>query len=295
MLLVCGANGNLGGRVVAALQRSVGRSGFIAGTRDPGSPFAQSLARSGVQVRRVDYDDPAGLPQAFVGVEAVLIISTYADNSRRLQQHLNVIEAARAAGVRRLVYTSFLDAGPDALSEHSRLVHYPTEQALIQSGLEYTILRHALYADLFINDLALTLETGVLRRASGTAACAYIARDDLGVSAAAVLANEGHENRIYTETMLQTVTGHEVARTIGEVFGREVRYEAVAAEDWPAFMERHYGVPLHLARSAVGTMRAIESGAFDVATADYERIVGRRPQTLKEFLLAHREAAALRQ
>ena len=292
MLLVCGANGNLGGAVVAALRRSVGPAGFIAGTRDPQSPFARSLAHSGVQVRRVDYDDPASLPEAFAGIEAVLIISTYADNSRRLQQHLNVIEAAKAVGVRRLVYTSFLDAGPDALSEHSRLVHYPTEQALIRSGLDYTILRHALYADLFIGDLSLTLETGVLHRASGTAACAYIARDDLGVSAAAVLANKGHENRIYTETMLQPLTGDEVAQTLGEVFGREIRYEAVAAEDWPVFMERHLGVPLVLARSAIGTMRAIESGAFDVATTDYERIAGRKPRTLEEFLLAHRQAAA---
>lgn len=292
MLLVCGVNGNLGGRVVAALHKSVGPSGFIAGTRDPKSPFAQSLSQGGVQVRRVDYDDPASLPEAFAGVEAILIISTYADNSKRLQQHQNVIEAAKRAGVRRLVYTSFLDAGPEALSEHSRLVHYPTEQALIQSGLSYTILRHALYADLFVNDLALTLETGVLRRASGKAACAYIARDDLGVSAAAVLANPGHENRIYTETMLQTVTGDEAAKAIGEVYGREVRYEAVAAEDWPAFMERYYGVPLHLARSAIGTMRAVESGAFDVVTTDYERIAGRKPQTLKEFLAAHKQATA---
>src|SRR5689334_19085373 len=114
MLMVTGANGNLGRQVIANLTALVGPSGFVAGTRDPGSASARELAASGVEVRRVDFDDPETLAAAFARVEAALIISTYAPNSVRPRQNLNAIEAARRAGVRRLAYTSFAGAGPEA-------------------------------------------------------------------------------------------------------------------------------------------------------------------------------------
>ncbi len=293
MLMVTGANGNLGGRVVAHLQTLVGASGFVAGTRDPQSPFARSLAASGVGVRRADFDDPATLEKAFEGVETVLIISTYADNSVRPRQNLNAIEAAKRAGVRRMVYTSFLGASPTSHADHSVEVHYPTEQALIASGMAYTILRHALYADIMVGDLDETLATGVLHRAGGSTPCAYIARDDLGVSAATVLATKGHENRIYTETMAEPLTGAQIAALMSEVFGRGIRYETVPAEAWPQYMSDHWGVPLHLAKSSVGSMRAVEAGEFNVSTPDYETITGRPPQTFEQFLrgVAARRAA----
>ncbi len=284
MLMVTGANGNLGGQVVANLLKLVGPSGFVAGTRDPHVPFARELAEKGVDVRRTDFDDPASLEQAFQGVETALIISTYAENSVRPRQNLNAIEAAKRAGVRRMAYTSFAGASPTSHADHSFEVHYPTEQALINSGMDYTILRHALYADIMVNDLDETLASGVLRRAGGSTPCAYIARDDLGVSAATVLAKSGHENRIYTETMAKPLTGAEIAALMSEVFGREIRYEAVSAEAWPQYMADHWGIPLHLAKSSVGSMKAIEAGEFNISSPDYETITGRPPQTFEQFL-----------
>jgi len=120
MLMVTGANGNLGGLVVQHLLRMVGPEGFVAGTRDPSSPFARELAAKGVAVRRADFDDPASLPAAFDGVEAALFISTYAPNAARPRQNLNAIEAAKAAGVKRLAYTSFAGASPSASADHSK-------------------------------------------------------------------------------------------------------------------------------------------------------------------------------
>ena len=284
MLMVTGANGNLGGGVVANLLKLVGPGGFVAGTRNPDSPFARDLAAKGVGVRRADFDDPSTLDEAFKGVETALVISTYADNSVRAGQNLNAIQAAKRAGVGRLVYTSFAGAGPDSLADHSQQVHYPTEQAMITSGMAYTILRHALYAEFLVNDLDKTLETGVLSRANGTARCAFISRDDLGLSAATVLATPGHENRIYTETMAESLTGADVAAAMSKVFGREIRYEAVSADAWPQYMSDNWGLPLNLARSSLGTMRAIEAGQFDLTSPDYETITGRPPQTLEQFL-----------
>jgi NAD(P)H dehydrogenase (quinone) len=284
MLLVTGANGNLAGAVIANLRARVDASRIAVATRDPDSPRASELRAAGIDVRRGDFDAPATLAETFRGIRKALIISTYSDNQERLRQNLAALEAAGAAGVEHILYTSFLGAGPDSLAEHSQLVHYPTEQAIIASGLAYTILRHALYAEITVNDLDETLAGGVLRRCGGAAAVAYIARDDLGVSAAAVLAEDGHENRIYSETMAATKTGDEVAQAISATFGTPVRYEPVAAEDWPDFMMRQWGFPESLARSTVGTMRAIEQGQFDIVSSDYETITGRPARSLEQFL-----------
>src|SRR5512139_2013266 len=284
MLLVTGANGHLAGAVIANLKNLVGPKAFAVTTRNPGSPYARALAAAGVDVRLGDFDAPETLAAAFRGIRKALVISTYSVNEVRLRQNLNALEAARAAGVEHILYTSFLGAGPNALPEHTQLVHWPTEQAIRASGLAYTILRHALYAEAAVGDLDDTLASGVYRRAGGDAACAYIARDDLGVSAATVLAEDGHENHIYSETMEATLTGVEVAEAISTCFGKPVRYERIAPEDWPDYMVRQWHFPESLARSTVGTMRAIEAGEFDIVTNDYETITGRKPKSFDQFL-----------
>jgi NAD(P)H dehydrogenase (quinone) len=284
MLLVSGGNGNLARSVIANLLGMTDPGNILVTTRDPESANARDLAARGVTVRYGDFDAPETLGPAFAGASRALLISTYADNSERLRQNLAALEAAKAAGVRHILYTSFLAAGPDALAEHSQRVHWPTEQAIAASSLSYTILRHALYAEILVADLDETLATGVLRRCGGTAACAYIARDDLGVSAATMLAADQHENRVLNETMERSHTGDEVADAIARCFGKPVRYAAVPAEDWPAYMTEKWGMPAPLAASTVGTMRAIEAGQFDFVTDDYRAVTGRSPQTLDEFL-----------
>jgi NAD(P)H dehydrogenase (quinone) len=284
MLLVSGANGNLARSVIANLLRMTDPGNILVTTRDPASANARELAARGVTVRHGDFDAPETLGPAFEGAFRALLISTYADNSERLRQNLAALEAVKAAGVRHVLYTSFLAAGPDALAEHSQRVHWPTEQTIAASGLSFTILRHALYADILVGDLDDTLATGVLRRCGGTAACTYIARDDLGLSAATVLASDREENRVLNETMERSYTGDEVAEAISRCFGKPVRYAAVPAEDWPSYMTENWGVPPAMAASTIGTMRAIEAGQFDLITDDYRAVTGRSPQTLDEFL-----------
>jgi NAD(P)H dehydrogenase (quinone) len=284
MLLVSGGNGNLARSVIANLLQMTDPGNVLVTTRDPASGNAQEIAARGVTVRHADFDAPETLAPAFEGATRALLISTYADNSERLRQNLAALEAAKSAGVRHILYTSFLGAGPEHLSEHSQRVHWPTEQAIAASGLSYTILRHALYAEILVGDLDDTLATGVLRRCGGTAACTYIARDDLGFSAATVLSGDQQENRILNETMERSYTGDEVAEAIARCFGKPVRYEPVAAEDWPAYMTEKWRLPPELASSTVGTMRAIEAGQFDMVTDDYRKVTGRAPQTLDEFL-----------
>jgi NAD(P)H dehydrogenase (quinone) len=283
MIFVSGANGKLAGAVINTIL-SAGRGGsLVVGTRDVNSPFARELADQGVNVRHADFRNPELMRHALQGVTKALFIPTYDTNDLRLRQNLNALEAARAAGVRHVVYPSFLNA-ESARVEHSRLVHFPTEQAIRASGLDFTILRHALYADILVGDLQSTLETGVLRRSLGTARCAYVARADLGISAAQVLMRNESSDRVYSETMERTYSGDEIAAEISAVFGKPVRYEAVASADWPRYMTEKWGVPPELSKSTIGTMAAIEAGEFDIVSPDYREITGRPARSLREFL-----------
>ena len=283
MIFVSGANGQFANAVIRTLLDAGRAASVVVGTRDVTTPFARELARLGVTVRHADFRQPELMRDALRGVEKALFIPTYDPNDQRLQQNRNALEAARIAGVRHIVYPSFLNA-ESGLVEHSRLVHYPTEQAIKASGLAYTILRHALYADILVGDLKETLATGLLCRAGGKARCAYVARTDLGRSAAQVLMQDGHAGRTYSETMQRTYSGDEVAALMSEVFGRPVRYSAVGSADWPRYMTEHWGVPPELSKSTVGTMQAVEAGEFDIVSHDYETITGAPARTMREFL-----------
>jgi NAD(P)H dehydrogenase (quinone) len=282
MIFVSGANGQFAQAVIRNLLAAGRASSLIVGTRSPNSAFARGLIAQGVHVREADFRRPELMRQALDGVETALLIPTYDPNDQRLQQNLNAIAAARDSGVKHLVYASFLRA-ESARAEHSRLVHYPTEQAIRDSGLGFTLLRHALYADILVGDLRDTLASGLLRRPGGQARCAYIAREDLGLSAAQVLLRNAPSGRTYTETMEQTWAGEGIAALMTEVFARPVRFEAVPAADWPRYMTEKWGVPPELSKSTLGTMQAIEAGEFDVVSSDYRELTGRPARTLREF------------
>ena len=285
MLLVTGANGQLAHWVIKNLLELTDASNIAVCSRTTDSPFMEEIRSRGVDVRLGDFDQPETLPGAMAEVSKVLIIPTYATNDVRLAQNLNALHAAKAAGVGHVLYASFLGASADSHAEHSQLVHYPTEQAIIGSGMTYTILRHALYADITVGDLDDTLAKGAFRRPGGKSACSYVAREDLGRSAAMALVNDGHENKLYTETMTRSYSGADIAALMSEVFETPVRYESVAAEDWAAFMTREWGVPEALAKSSIGSMRAVESGEFDIVTSDYQTIVGEPPRDFRHFLV----------
>jgi NAD(P)H dehydrogenase (quinone) len=290
VIFVSGANGQFAQAVIRNLLASGRATSLIVGTRDVHSAFARELVGQGVRVREADFRRPALMRQALDGVETALLIPTYDTNDQRLRQNLNAIEAARDSGVKHLVYASFLRA-ESARAEHSRLVHYPTEQAIRDSGIGFTLLRHALYADILVGDLRDTLASGLLRRPGGRARCAYVAREDLGISAAQVLLRNEPAGRTYTETMEQTWAGEEIAALMSEVFARPVHFQAVPAADWPRYMTENWGVPPELSKSTLGTMQALEAGEFDVVSADYREITGRPARTLREFLAAVRDAA----
>lgn len=287
MIFVSGANGQFARAVIRNILAAGGGENLAVGTRNPNSDFAKELVARGVRVTEADFRRPDSMRHALEGVRKALFVPTYETNDVRLQQNLNAIEAARAVGVAHVVYASFLRAESQRV-EHSRLVHYPTEQAIRASGLNFTLLRHALYAEILVGDLQETLGTGLLRRPGGRSRCAYIGREDLGVSAAQILLRDEPSGHVYTETMERTYSGEEIAALISEVFGKPVRFAEVPAEEWPSYMTQKWGVPAELAKSTIGTMQAIEAGEFDLATQDYRQITGRPARDMRQFLEAVR-------
>ena len=283
MIFVSGANGQFAHAVIRNVLAAGRGADLAVGTRDVGSGFARELAAQGVSVRPADFRQPELMQRALEGVTKALIIPTYDSNTERLQQNRNAIAAAQAVGVKHVVYASFLRA-ESQLVEHSRLVHFPTEQAIRASGLGFTILRHALYADILIGDLQATLATGLLHRPGSEARCSYIAREDLGLSAAQVLMRDEPSGQVHTETMDRSYNGAEIAALMTEVFGRPVRFAPVPAADWPRYMTDNWGVPPEIAGSTVGTMRAVEAGEFDLVTGDYAAITGHPARTMRQFL-----------
>jgi NAD(P)H dehydrogenase (quinone) len=289
MIFVSGANGQFARAVINNIV-AAGRGGSLAvGTRDVNSVFVRELVNRGVSVREADFRRPDLMRRALDGVAKALFIPTYDSNSERLQQNRNAIEAAQAAGVKHVVYASFLRAESQRV-EHSRLVHFPTELAIRDSGLAFTLLRHALYADILVGDLQDTLRSGLLHRPGGAARCAYIAREDLGISAAQVLMRDEPSGRVFTETMDQTYAGDEVASLMSDVFGKSVRFQPVPAADWPRYMTENWGVPPELSKSTIGTMEAVAAGEFDVVSPDYREITGRSARSMRQFLEGVRDA-----
>ena len=186
-LAITGASGQLGRRAAELVLARYAPRNVILATRTPDA--LAELAARGADVRYANFDEPASLRAAFAGAERLLLISAN-DLQRRIAQHQAAIDAAKAAGVRHVIYTSGTRPAPPnpAVVAPS---HYATERALAASGLTWTVLRNSLYADYQAAEAKRAVETGALVHNRGKGRVAYVARDDCAAAAAAVLLQGG--------------------------------------------------------------------------------------------------------
>jgi len=283
-LLVTGASGNLGRRVVELLLEADAGE-VIATTRRPEK--LADLAARGVDVRRADFDDPASLARAFEGADRLLLVSTDALDvpGRRLRQHRNAVAAAKKAGVRHVVYTSA--PAPHPTPESSLIDdHFWTEQALAASGLQWTILRDNIYAEIILLGLPHAVATGQLVTATETGARSYVTREDCARTAAAALASASGR-QILDVTGPAAVTQAELAAIASALTGRAVTHVSVE----PAALRDG------LLAAGMPPATADALGAFDVAAAEgrhavvaptVKALTGREPTPVDDFLAANR-------
>lgn len=277
MILVTGGNGQLGRSIVKhLLSRLGGGAGLAVSVRDAGK--AADLAERGIAVRQGDFDRPETLVPAFAGAEKLVLVSTDGPKDVRIAQHRNAIAAAKAAGVKHILYTSFIDVAADSPAEFAA-VHRATEADLAASGLQATRLRNTLYADFLPMTLGAALETGTFRIPAGRGRTSFVSRDELAEAIAAAALAPALAKEIYELTGQATHDYDEVAAAVAKVTGKPVRYEPVSAEDYAQALTA-YGLPAWLAQALAGMFSAVEAGNFDRTSNDFAALVGHPPRPL---------------
>jgi NAD(P)H dehydrogenase (quinone) len=282
-LVITGASGQLARRVAELVLATASPEDVILATRTP--ELLAPLAARGVTVRRADFEDAPTLRAAFAGGERLLLVSA-TDLSRRTAQHETALHAAKAAGVRHVIYTSGLKPAPPnpAVVAPS---HHATEQALARSGLQWTVLRNSLYADYQLPEARRALETGVLAHNRGRGTVAYVAREDSAAAAAAVLLQPGHAGAVYEITGGESSSADDLAALYAELGGRPVRAQALDDAELIAMIVGDATGDDHLrygAELVTSFGRSIREGFMDSRTDAVEQLTKRAPATLRQVL-----------
>lgn len=282
---VTGASGHLGRFAVnELLARGMPAVDIIAVVRSPSK--AADLAERGVQVREGDYSRPETLTAALVGVDRLLLVSS-SEPGHRVAHHTNVIEAATAAGVSRIAYTSLLDA--DQSTNPLAGEHRGTEQALRAAGVPFTLLRNGWYTENYTDQLAQYLQRGVILGAAGTGKIAAATRQDYAAAAAvALLQDEG--NRRY-ELGGPAFDLTELAQVISDITGTPVTYRDLSVEEYAASLQQA-GLDDATAQFVASLDTSIAHGDLQTDSQDLPQLLSRPATPLAEVIRRAREGDA---
>lgn len=295
-VIVTGATGQFGRAATKYLLEKLSPKDLILVTRKPEQ--LEDLTKLGASVRYGDFDKPESLKSALAGGEKMLLISATRVGFR-IPQHKAAIDAAKAAGVRHVVYTSFARAKPSSVALVNK-DHSGTESLLRESGLKWTFLQDGWYADAIATAIApRVLAQGQWITSSGDGRCAPVARDDCAACAAAVLTGQGHENKAYPITGAGLFTIDQIAALVTELGGgRKVEVVQVTDDDMYAMFDS-LGIPRApvddqvvndipwCSDDMVSFERCIREGDLNIVTGDLQRLLGRPPKTLRSVLEAH--------
>lgn len=278
-IAVTGATGQLGRLVINNLLGKTAPSEIIAVVRN--TEKAGAIADRGVEVRVAAYDDLPALEAAFTGIDKVLLISS-SEVGKRIAQHKNVIDAAGKNAVKHMVYTS----APRATTTSLILApeHKATEENLLQSGLQYTILRNNWYTENYKSQIDAARHTGALVAAVGDGRVASATRADFAAGAAAVLLGEGHEGKTYELGGDRAWDYNELAKTIGEIIGKAVEYKPVDGATLSEHLKKA-GLDAGTVGFLVALDANIAAGALSEVTGDLSKLIGRPTTSLKQGLV----------
>ncbi len=280
MILITGATGNLGSKVIDTLLETIPARQMAALVRHENK--ARLLKEKGVTIRIGDYDDKAALEEAMRGIEKVLLVSGgRAENG--LQQHQNVVDAAKKAGVKCIAYTGRCLKDKNTLANELMKRHFETEDYIIASGMNYILFRNILYLDTLSVFLSKNeLEKGIALPA-GDGKVSYVLRSDQAEAIGRVLAGDNCSNRIYHFTSSQTYSFYDVAKALSELSGKTISYTSV---DPGTFKDKakELGIPDFAVNMTIAFMTDIKNGQEETVSDDLENILGRKPINLKEGL-----------
>lgn len=278
MFAVTGATGQLGRLTIQSLIERQSHSPIVALARDPAR--ADDLAASGAEVRRFDYDDPAALADALVGIKQLLLISSD-DVERRIDQHRAVIDAAIVAGVDFIAYTSVLHADTNPLSVASS--HRATETMLRESSILYAILRNGWYSENYLIGADAAIAHGTLLGSTGDGRISGAARADYAEAAAAVLAARPTAAGVYELAGDEAFTLSDVAAALAEASGRPVVYRDLSEAEYADALQQG-GVPAAFAATLAEYSAGAAGGTLADDSGTLRRLIGRPTTPLREVV-----------
>ena len=280
MIAITGATGQLGQLVIEQLLNTVPANQIVAIVRNPAK--AEALSQQGITVRQGDYADESTMTSALKGVDKLLLISS-SEVGQRATQHQNVINAAKAAGVKFIAYTSLLHADKSPLGLH--VEHVATEKALAESGIPYALLRNGWYTENYLASAPPALEHGVFIGAAGEGKIASATRADYAAAAARVISGDGHAGNVYELAGDHAWTLSELAAELSKQSGKNVAYQNMSEADFAAAL-KGVGLPAGLADMlADSDVGASKGGLFDDSHT-LSKLIGRPTTPLSESIKA---------
>lgn len=276
-ILVTGATGQLGGRIVRELAAK--SADVVAMARNPDK--ASDLVELGVPVRAGDFDDLESLRSAFAGVQVLTLVTSPRHVKQRILQQENVLEAAKDAGVKRIVLASFATCEPRSLFHMAPFYLY-AESRLRLSGLEWTILRDGMYLDPVVDWIPDLLEMGRLPYPVKTGRVAYVCRDDLARAFAAACLDDSHAGKIYSLTGPESLSMNDLAAAISQATGRAIPFDRVTEEEFVEIC-RMGDEPDEMIGILVSMYRAVDQGEFEEVTDDIQSLTGQPPMSALEY------------
>lgn len=276
MIAITGATGLLGQHVIEFLLKTVPASQIAAIVRNPAK--ATALSQQGITVRQADYSDEAALTAALQGIDKLLLISS-SEVGQRAPQHRNVINAAKAAHVKFIAYTSLLhaDTSPLGLADE----HVATEKMLAESGIAYALLRNGWYTENYLASAPAALEHGVFIGAAGEGKIASATRADYAAAAARVISEDGHAGKTYELAGDAGWTLSQLAAELAKQSGKKVVYQNLSEADFAAAL-KSVGLPAGLADMLADSDTGASKGGLFDDSHTLSKLIGRPTTSLAD-------------
>ena len=276
MIAITGTTGQLGQHVIESLLKTVPASQIVAIVRNPAK--ATALSQQGITVRQADYSDEAALTAALQGIDKLLLISS-SEVGQRAPQHRNVINAAKAAHVKFIAYTSLLhaDTSPLGLADE----HVATEKMLAESGIAYALLRNGWYTENYLASAPAALEHGVFIGAAGEGKIASATRADYAAAAARVISEDGHAGKTYELAGDAGWTLSQLAAELAKQSGKKVVYQNLSEADFAAAL-KGVGLPAGLADMLADSDTGASKGGLFDDSHTLSNLIGRPTTSLAD-------------
>ncbi len=282
-ILVTGANGNLGSKIVEYLLTKLSVEEIIVGVRNEQSEKAQNYKEQGLEVRVTDFENPETLKIAFTDVDRLFIISTFGDYETVMRQHTNAANAAKVTGVKQVIYPSVTRAeGNDFFLA---VMHRARELTIIESGIPYVILRNNWYVENELGTIQGCMAGAPWVTSAGEGKIGWVYRPDLAEAAANVLVAEDHkhENKIY-ELSGENLTQQQFVDTLNKVLEKDISVLAVDDASYEEML-RGAGIPEAYLPMLVMTQKGIRDGGLESTHSDLEFLLERKATPLKQALV----------